>query len=93
MFGMPDFRELVVLFEDNPGNDSVRPKKVRDVFASRACRGSVMVGTALKEKEMDRIVRNLAGLDKPWNCPHGRPTMRHLMEIDKWPVFTQDYEF
>lgn len=93
VFGMPDFRELVVLFEDNPGNDSVRPKKVRDVFASRACRGSVMVGTALKEKEMDRIVRNLAGLDKPWNCPHGRPTMRHLMEIDKWPVFTQDYEF
>ncbi|KAG5366888.1 DNA mismatch repair protein [Yarrowia sp. B02] len=93
VFGMPDFRELVVLFEDNPGNDSVRPKKVRDVFASRACRGSVMVGTALKEKEMDRIVRNLAGLDKPWNCPHGRPTMRHLMEIDKWPVFTQDYEY
>lgn len=93
VFGMPDFRELVVLFEDNPGNDSVRPKKVRDVFASRACRGSVMVGTALKDKEMDRIVRNLAGLDKPWNCPHGRPTMRHLMEIGKWPVFTQDYEY
>ncbi|KAG5356840.1 DNA mismatch repair protein [Yarrowia sp. E02] len=93
VFGMPDFRELVVLFEDNPGNDSVRPKKVRDVFASRACRGSVMVGTALKDKEMDRIVRNLAGLDKPWNCPHGRPTMRHLMDIDKWPVFTQDYDY
>lgn len=93
VFGMPDFRELVVLFEDNPGNDSVRPKKVRDVFASRACRGSVMVGTALKDKEMDKIVRNLAGLDKPWNCPHGRPTMRHLMEIGKWPVFTQDYEY
>jgi DNA mismatch repair protein PMS2 len=26
-------------------------------------------------------------LDKPWNCPHGRPTMRHLAEldyIDRW---------
>lgn len=92
VFGMPDFRELVVLFEDNPGNNAVRPKKVRDVFASRACRGSVMVGTALKESEMERIVKNLAGLDKPWNCPHGRPTMRHLMEIDKWQAFTADYD-
>lgn len=92
VFGIADFRELVVLFEENPGDTSVRPKKVRDIFASRACRGSVMVGTALKDKDMDKIVRNLATLDKPWNCPHGRPTMRHLMDLDNWPVFSEDYE-
>ena len=20
-------------------------------------------------------------MDQPWNCPHGRPTMRHLADI------------
>jgi len=23
-------------------------------------------------------------IDKPWNCPHGRPTMRHLCELGAW---------
>lgn len=23
-------------------------------------------------------------IDKPWNCPHGRPTMRHLMSLGQW---------
>lgn len=20
-------------------------------------------------------------MDQPWNCPHGRPTMRHLVDL------------
>lgn len=23
-------------------------------------------------------------IDKPWNCPHGRPTMRHLCGLGRW---------
>ena len=23
----------------------------------------------------------LAGLEQPWNCPHGRPTLRHLVDL------------
>ena len=22
-------------------------------------------------------------MDQPWNCPHGRPTMRHLADITR----------
>jgi DNA mismatch repair protein PMS2 len=51
---------------------------VRDVLASRACRSAIMVGRALRHGEMVRELRNMVGLDQPWNCPHGRPTMRHL---------------
>jgi len=57
-----------------------RPKKVWALLACRACRGAVMIGKALRINEMERIVRNLGSLQQPWNCPHGRPTMRHLID-------------
>jgi len=57
-----------------------RPAKVWQLLACRACRGAIMIGKALRLGEMQRILRNLAGLQQPWNCPHGRPTMRHLVD-------------
>jgi len=59
----------------------LRPSKVRAMLAMRACRGSIMIGRALSTERMVRIVSNLADLESPWNCPHGRPTMRHLMHL------------
>ena len=51
------------------------------MFASRACRSSIMIGKALSNQEMDRIVKKLQHVKQPWNCPHGRPTMRHLGDL------------
>ena len=42
-----------------------------------------MIGTALQKNEMKTIVEKMATLDQPWNCPHGRPTMRHLAQLPK----------
>lgn len=28
-----------------------------------------------------QVVRQMATLDQPWSCPHGRPTMRHLADM------------
>lgn len=28
-----------------------------------------------------QIVRHMGTMDQPWNCPHGRPTMRHLSDL------------
>lgn len=53
-------------------------RRVRAMLASRACRSSIMIGRTLDRSSMRRVVDNLAGLESPWNCPHGRPTMRHL---------------
>ena len=39
------------------------------------------IGTALTHKEMTNIVQQLATLHHPWNCPHGRPTMRPLIDM------------
>ena len=51
------------------------------MLAMRACRSSVMIGKALAAGTMQSMLDRMAGLTSPWNCPHGRPTMRHLAAI------------
>ena len=58
-----------------------RPKKVWGLLASRACRSAVMIGKTLVPKEMQNILLRLSLLMQPWNCPHGRPTLRHLVNV------------
>ncbi|KAL8726463.1 MAG: hypothetical protein Q9166_006694 [cf. Caloplaca sp. 2 TL-2023] len=61
-----------------------RPSKVRRIFAMRACRSSVMIGKSLQKRQMEKLVRHMGKIDKPWNCPHGRPTMRHVIGLGAW---------
>ena len=56
----------------------LRPSRVRALLASRACRSSIMVGRPLDVPAMGKVLAGLAALHQPWNCPHGRPTMRHV---------------
>lgn len=59
----------------------LRPAKTRAALASRACRSSIMIGDALDVRMMRRVLDNLSRLDAPWNCPHGRPVIRHLRAL------------
>ncbi|KAL5116164.1 ATP-binding mismatch repair protein [Pleosporales sp. CAS-2024a] len=92
-----DLSELLALILDNPPSLSPdafatttssrhipRPSKVRKLLASRACRSSVMIGKTLTVPRMREIVRHMGDMDKPWSCPHGRPTMRHLFGLERW---------
>ncbi|CAN9508609.1 unnamed protein product [Ophioblennius macclurei] len=85
-FGPSDIEELIFMLSDSPGV-MCRPSRVRQMFASRACRKSVMIGTALSVSEMKKLVAHMGEIEHPWNCPHGRPTMRHLANLD---VISQD---
>lgn len=80
-FGPPDIEELIFMLSDSPGV-MCRPSRVRQMFASRACRKSVMIGTALSVSEMKKLLVHMGEIEQPWNCPHGRPTMRHLANLD-----------
>ena len=92
VFNVRDLEELIVLLSESPPIDSSqgsdayvpRPDKVRKMFAMRACRSSIMVGKTLTSTQMEKVVRHMGTIDKPWNCPHGRPTMRHLMSLGQW---------
>ena len=46
-----------------------------------------MIGTALDARRARGLLRNLATLKAPWNCPHGRPTMRHVADLAKLRAF------
>jgi DNA mismatch repair protein PMS2 len=85
-FGDEDVRELASLVSAcaDAGSSvvsSIRLPKARLMFASRACRSAVMIGDSLSRDRMRRIVQKMATLNQPWNCPHGRPTMRHLVDL------------
>ncbi|KAI9044109.1 ATP-binding mismatch repair protein PMS1 [Aspergillus affinis] len=93
VFGLQDLEELIALLSEMPAVSATgsashmyipRPGKVRKMFAMRACRSSIMIGKNLTQKQMVKVVRNMGTIDKPWNCPHGRPTMRHLMSLGQW---------
>ncbi|KAL9235773.1 hypothetical protein vseg_010509 [Gypsophila vaccaria] len=93
-FGVEDVKELISTLSDGQGEcsmlttyrmdtaDSICPSRVRAMLASRACRSSIMIGDALGMNEMHKILEHLSELKSPWNCPHGRPTMRHLVNLD-----------
>lgn len=87
-FDLSDLEELLHLLSDHPVGGSAqhipRPSKVRKMLAMRACRSSIMVGKTLTQTRMRKVVGNLGEMDKPWNCPHGRPTMRHLAGLGGW---------
>ncbi|XP_040212740.1 mismatch repair endonuclease PMS2 [Rana temporaria] len=85
-FGQQDIEELIFMLSDSPGV-MCRPSRVRQMFASRACRKSVMIGTALNLHEMKKLVTHMGEIEQPWNCPHGRPTMRHIASLD---IISQD---
>ncbi|KAL8946818.1 MAG: hypothetical protein Q9222_006834, partial [Ikaeria aurantiellina] len=89
-FDLSDLEELIALLGDSPPppppstqnhHHIPRPSKIRRLFAMRACRSSVMIGRTLQKRQMERLVRHMGELDKPWNCPHGRPTMRHVVSL------------
>ncbi|KAL6432369.1 hypothetical protein ACFW04_006764 [Cataglyphis niger] len=84
-FGQEDIEELVFLIRE-AGNENkekhvYRPSRVRQMLASRACRSAVMIGTALNTSEMHKLIMQMTQMQNPWNCPHGRPTIRHLLSL------------
>lgn len=104
---LSDLEEILSLMHDRPAGQMVRCSKVRAMFASRACRKSVMIGDSLNRQQMikvrkgyghelgiqfearltrpTQILQNMSTIEQPWNCPHGRPTMRHLCDISEVP--------
>lgn len=87
VFDDGDLHELVNKLHEhcsigNEGLLAIRCSKTERTIALRACRLSIMIGLVLLKSTMSQVVLHLSTLDRPWNCPHGRPTFRHLADLE-----------
>lgn len=69
-FGKEDIDELLFMLQEGTSDaaylDTCRPSRVRAMFASRACRSSVMIGTPLSKTDMRRLVDHMGTIEQPW---------------------------
>ena len=67
--------------ENTTGPD---PKKLNK-FITNACKSAVKANRRLDIKEMEQLIKDLAGTKNPFTCPHGRPTFIKMTkyEIEK----------
>lgn len=65
-FGKEDIDELIFILQDAPKGTICRPSRIRKMFASRACRKSIMIGKALDKKVMRSLVDHMGTMDLPW---------------------------
>ena len=63
------------------GTETIRLPKAVAMFASRACRSSIMIGESLTQGKMNEVIQKLQKLEQPWTCAHGRPTVRHVKDL------------
>lgn len=51
---------------------------IDDVIATAACHSAVRAGDDLNRQQMERIIGQWFGCQRPWTCPHGRPVYHQI---------------
>ena len=51
-------------------------------LATAACKAAVKGNNTLSLKEADQLIEQLLGLDNPYHCPHGRPTIVSMTKYE-----------
>lgn len=65
VFGKDDIDELIFMLQES-NYTMCRPSRVRAMFASRACRKSIMIGKALSMSDMRKLIDHMGEIDQPW---------------------------
>ena len=78
-------KELLMEMLDGLSEDSgaAGPEAVYDRIASMSCKAAVKGNNRLSEQEADMLIDELLGLENPYACPHGRPT---IISISKYEM-------
>lgn len=77
-----DFIEFVKELGHLSIGKGVRPKFVKNILASNACRYAIMFGEELDEERQRQLISNLACCDMSFICAHGRPSIIPLCDLN-----------
>jgi len=70
---------LLGILDDLAENRDTRRLPLRDrVLATYACRAAIMQGKKLSLPEMRALMDQLFATQRPYTCPHGRPTLLRM---------------
>ncbi|MBK9384534.1 MAG: DNA mismatch repair endonuclease MutL [Planctomycetes bacterium] len=75
-------RALRLLRDAEDGEELAPEHFLAEVLASRACRGSVMVGDPMRPEQVRYLLERASMLADDSTCPHGRPT-RIAFSVDE----------
>ena len=64
------------------GAEQLGESMVEELAASMACRSAVKMHHPLNHAEMQRLISDLFRAENPWSCPHGRPIILRMEDID-----------
>lgn len=78
---MYELLEDVQPFGSSPVPAFIRPTKVKEILAMRACKKSIKINDSLTRDQMRKLIDRLAETSSPWTCAHGRPTVRFLSRV------------
>ncbi|KAK6094653.1 ATP-binding mismatch repair protein, variant 2 [Batrachochytrium dendrobatidis] len=81
--GIADLEEILAKLGPASGQRVPHCTRTLKYFASKACRQATMIGDPLSYAKMCAIIENMGRIEQPWNCPHGRPTMRLLAVLSE----------
>ena len=73
-----DLKEVIFGVIDDIKNEipvSEMQGKVEQMLTYMACRSAIKFGQKLNLPEMQSLIDQLEKQERPWTCPHGRPTM------------------
>jgi len=76
-------RLLAVLATDSEATpENLRRRLIDDLAASTACKAAVKMHQPLAAEKLEALVSELFRAENPYACPHGRPVVLTLTDVD-----------
>jgi DNA mismatch repair protein MLH3 len=77
-----DLKEYLHQLDGAHGVMRVKPACVIRLLQSKACRGAIMFGDVLSQRECEHLLDGVRRCRLPFNCAHGRPSVLPLVDLN-----------
>ena len=61
---------------------SMTPELIDEKVASLSCKAAVKGNHQMSDREANALIDELLTLEKPYHCPHGRPTIISMTKTE-----------